>query len=248
MKKIIISLLVLSTLLLSCVSYASTYKFTATPDKTTVHPGDEVIILLKISDINAGSNGINVVETSLDYDISFFEKFEFIDKNDWKSTYNSTPGSKFGKLLYTKMITGVTQNEEIGILKFKLKTDLNEAETQIKLLQVTSNDGYELMNEGDKIITLKIVSETISVNPTPENPIPENSTTEQPSQSNQPNKSAPPKNVISNVQTGDIVGFIIAILLLVVLINIIIFIYSKRKQSSTLTTTNSSKNNNNKNN
>ena len=84
MKKIIISLLVLSTLLLSCVSYASTYKFTATPDKTTVHPGDEVIILLKISDINAGSNGINVVETSIDYDISLFEKFKItLYKNDY---------------------------------------------------------------------------------------------------------------------------------------------------------------------
>ena len=180
MKKIIISLILTSLILLSCICYASTYKFTALADKTTVKPGDEILISLKVSDINAGSDGINVVETTLVYDKNVFDSFNFISKNDWKHTYNSNAGERFGKLLYTKMITGVTKDEEIGVLKFKLKDELNISETEIKLLQVTSNDGYELMNDGDKIIKLKIVKDIIPEEPKPEEPKPEEPKPEEP--------------------------------------------------------------------
>ncbi len=142
-----------------CHVQASSYKFTATPSKTTVKPGDEVTISLKVQDIDAGMEGINVVETSLVYDTAVFDKFEIVDKNEWTSTYNNNSGERYGKLLFKKMVTGVKDDEVIGVLKFKLKEKLDITETKIKLLQVTSNDGYELLNEGDRIITLKIVKE-----------------------------------------------------------------------------------------
>lgn len=130
-KKCIILFLLVTTLiaLLSNYSYASSYKFTAEANKTTVNPGDEVKINLEISDINVPSNGINVVETTLVYDTSVFENFEFIEMNDWKHTYNSNQGKLYGKLLYTKMVSGVSEQEKIGALKFKLKKDLPEMET-----------------------------------------------------------------------------------------------------------------------
>mgnify|MGYP002522288792 FL=1 len=51
MKKFIISFFTLFIILLSYTTYASTYTFTAEADKTTVNPGDEVTILLKVSNI-----------------------------------------------------------------------------------------------------------------------------------------------------------------------------------------------------
>lgn len=239
MKKFIISFFTLFIILLSYTTYASTYTFTAEADKTTVNPGDEVTILLKVSNINAGSKGINVVETTLEYDNSIFESLDFIDKNDWKPTYNTNSGNRFGKLLYTKMVSGVTTDEEIGILRFKLKDNLDEMQTQIKLLQVTSNDGYSLMNDGDKIITLNIVKSPKPitpdpVNPTPEEPTPEEPTPEEPTPDNSTKPSTPEKDSgsVSGVQTGDIIGFIIGILLIVIVINFVIYICLKHKKSS----------------
>lgn len=241
MKKFFISLILASLILLNCISYCSSYKFTATADKTTVNPGDEVYISLKVSDINACSDGINVVETTLLYDTSVFEKFEFVEKNNWKVTYNSNQGDRYGKLLYTKMITGVTDDEEIGILKFKLKDDLKEMETEIKLLQVTSNDGYELMNEGDRIITLKIKKETAPIQPdepTPDEPAPDEPTPNKPEKPSVPSEptDTPAKDeedtgTVMGVQTGDLVGIVVFILLLIIIINLIIFIYTRQKKS-----------------
>ena len=144
MKKLFISIITVCILFFSILSVqASSYKFVANPSKTIVEYGDEVTIDLKVEDIDVGKDGINVVETTLIYDKNVFEKFEIIDKNNWNSTYNNQSGEKEGKLLFTKMATGVTDDEVIGVLKLKLKDNLDDInETQIKLLQVTSNDGY----------------------------------------------------------------------------------------------------------
>ena len=224
MKKIFISFFIIfSTLLFSCLSYASSYTFTASPNESSVNPGDDISISLKISDINAGPYGINAIETTLVYDSNIIESVEFIDKNDWKSTYNPNEGSLHGKLLYSKMVTGVKKNEEIGILKFKIKENLQPFETEIKLLQVTSNDGYELMNNGDKIIKLKYVIN----NPEPNTPTDENENQPQPEQpkSEEQNPiSIIPSKIIEQVQTGDIIWIVILILIIAIILSIILFI------------------------
>lgn len=55
------------------------------------------------------------------------------------------------------MTSGVNENEEIGKIKLKLRDDLDEMETEIKLKEITSNDGKELMPNGDRIIKIKII-------------------------------------------------------------------------------------------
>ena len=45
------------------------------------------------------------------------------------------------------------------MIKFKLKSNLSDMETQIKLKQITSNDGKNLLSQGDRIITIKIVND-----------------------------------------------------------------------------------------
>lgn len=157
-KKITICMIL--TLMISMVAIvkASSFTFTAKAQKEIVNPGDEVIIDLNISNINAGSEGINVIETSLEYDNSIFESMEFEKQNDWKVEYNDISGhNKQGKILFVKMVSGVKQDEEIGKIKLKLKQNLGEMETEIRLENITSNDGKELIHEGDRIIKIKIV-------------------------------------------------------------------------------------------
>ena len=256
MKKIIITLSILFSTLLLYTTYASSYKLTVTPDNKSVEPGNEVLVSLVVSDIEAGSEGINVVETTLEYDTDIIDSIEFIDKNNWKSTYNSNSGDLKGKLLYTKMVTGITSEEEIGVIKFKIKNNLKNYNTQIKLLQVTSNDGYTLMNDGDKVITLyyrqpqahpvqpdKPGNDSSSSEPfepaNPSEPTTSNESVTPDSPSNSSNTTVPTnrtttsetseeQTTFSNAQTGDIIIFIIVILALALLISVVLFFYSKK--------------------
>lgn len=157
-KKITVCIMLILIISMAINVKASSFTFTAKAQKEIVNPGDEVIIDMNISNINAGSEGINVIETSLEYDKSIFESMEFEKKNDWKVEYNDISGhSKQGKVLFVKMVSGVKQDEEIGKIKLKLKQNLGEMETEIKLKKITSNDGKESIHEGDRIIKIKIV-------------------------------------------------------------------------------------------
>ncbi len=233
MKKVLVSFILLFSILLFSSVYASSFNFTASPELEAVVPGGEVLITLKVSNIDAGTEGINVVETKLEYDKNIIENIEFVEKNNWKSTYNPNEGDLYGKLLYTKMVTGVTDDEEIGILKVKIKDDLkSNFFTEIKLLQVTSNDGYTLMNDGNKTIRLVYIKSS----PAPVDPdkpvTPDVPKKEEPKVTEEePKKSVVP--VLNNAQTGDIIGFVLVVLALFIIIYVVVRIvgnkYKKNK-------------------
>ena len=240
MKKLIITLILLFPILFFYTSYASSFKFTASPEKAYITPGNEISISLQVSDIDAGEDGINVVETTLDYDENIIEKIEFIEKNNWKSTYNENEGNLHGKRLYTKMISGVTKREEIGVLKITIKKNLEPFSTNVKLLQVTSNDGFTLMNEGDKIINLyyKNIMPNPDVNsdteptPTPESQTEPAPVTPEEKIPEEPKKAEIP--IINNVQTGDIIGFVVVVFLVSTIILVIAIILThKNKKKNT---------------
>lgn len=246
MKKLFISIIILFFVMLSYTCYASTFEFTPQSNKTGVNPGDEVFISMKISDITA-TDGINVVETTLNYDKSIIDSIEFIDKNEWKSTYNSNQGELYGKLLYTKMVTGVKDDEEIGVLKVKIKENLDQFKTDITFSQVTSNDGFELMNVGDKVVTLTYSKSQPKPEPKPEpepdpEPQPKPPVPDEPSNEVTPRNEANPANNVEpkkdvpnnspNAQTGDIIGFVCVILLIAVILSLVLFIISKKKKDN----------------
>lgn len=160
-KKIFVFGIMLSLIILNTTFvYASSFKFDAKAEKEIYKPGEEVYVDMNISEINAGTYGINVIETNLEYDENIFESIEFINKNKWEYEYNSNKTSdKYGKVLFTNISSGVKESEGIGMIKFKLKSNLSDMETQIKLKQITSNDGKNLLSQGDIIITIKIVND-----------------------------------------------------------------------------------------
>ena len=158
-KKVIIIIILLFVGFVT-TSNASSFSFNAEAQKEVFKPGEEVLVSLDVSNIEAGKEGINVVEMTLEYDENVFESMEFIKQNEWNSTYNNDKNSnKFGKILYTNISKGVIEAQKIGNIKFKLKDNLSDMETEIKLLRVTSNDGKELISEGDRIIKIKIVND-----------------------------------------------------------------------------------------
>lgn len=228
MKKFVISFILLFSVLAFSSVYASSFIFSASPELEAVTPGEEVLITLKVSDIDAGKEGINVVETNLEYDKSIIESIEFVEKNNWKSTYNPNEGDLYGKLLYSKMVTGVKDDEEIGVLKVKIKNSItNNFFTEIKLLQVTSNDGYTLMNDGNKIIRLVYIKQS----PAPVEPDKPVTPNDEPKEETKVPEETHKKSIIpvlDNAQTGDIIGFVLVVLALFIIIYVVVRIVGNR--------------------
>ncbi|MBP3255339.1 MAG: hypothetical protein J6M60_02470 [Clostridia bacterium] len=165
MKKKLGILVVLCIMLLcfSTIVLADSFTLTATPDKSSLKPGDEVEITLKISDINAGTNGINALEAKLQYDESVFEKVSQDDvssKNNWSLTYNDENTIQKGKMLAMILSAGVKNDQEIGGVKLRVKDDLTSTtltkQTEVKLVNVSTNNGTAIINEVDKNIPLTL--------------------------------------------------------------------------------------------
>lgn len=113
-KKVVGALIIaMITMLSATFVSASSFEFNAYAQKEVFRPGEDVFIDMNIDSIEAGKEGINVVEMDLEYDKNVFESMEFIKKNDWNYDYNDDENSaKYGKLLFTNISSGVTRCRE----------------------------------------------------------------------------------------------------------------------------------------
>ena len=201
-KIVIISFMIIMIIGMLNYSQAASFDFIANADKTEVKSGEEVTIELKVSNIDMGEKGINVIEGQLEYDNNFLENVTLISDNNWKLTYNNEEDKLKGKFLLDKMESGIKVEEKVGEIKVKVKDKAKNGETQIKIKGIKSNDGENLIDEEDRIITLKIT---------------ENNTNTE----NQEKR---------NVNTGDKILLAIGIIILVAIINISIIILKRKKR------------------
>ena len=103
-----------------------------------------------------GEKGINVIEGYIEYDEDVIESIEIIDENQWQMTYNNDKTSElYGKFLSKKNIEGTKENEKIAKIKLKIKDKISKTTSQIKIKEITSNDGEKLINIGEKIVNLE---------------------------------------------------------------------------------------------
>ena len=201
-KIVYLTIIIVMLIGISNYSFASSFNLIVNSDKTEVSEGEEVTIELKLSNIDVGEKGINVLEGQLEYDNNFLENVTLTSDNNWKVMYNNEEGALKGKFLFDKMETGIKTEEKIGQIKVKVKDKVKAGETQIKIKGIKSNDGENLIDEEDRIITLKIT---------------ENNTNTE----NQEER---------NVNTGDKILLAIGIIILVAIINISIIILKRKKR------------------
>ena len=173
-----------------------------------------------------GEHGINVVEGYLKYEDSFFSAMEMVDKNDWKVTYNN----KNGKFLTSKIIEGIKEEQEILLIKLKVRDDLKEGETEVKLQEITSNDGVNLVSDGNKSIKIKIKGNNSKDNSenNSENKKESNQNTNEEDEK-QINKEE--QNIMrQNVRTGDTIAYIVGAVAIIIGINLAILKLKTRKE------------------
>lgn len=135
---------------------ASSYDLSVTPENIKAKKGDTLEIEITLKDIDMGEKGINVIEGYIEYDEDVIESIEIIDENQWQMTYNNDKKSElYGKFLSKKNIDGTKENEKITKIKLKIKDKISKTTSQVKIKEITSNDGENLINIGEKIINLE---------------------------------------------------------------------------------------------
>lgn len=156
-KLLIITILLL--LLLPVTVKADSFNLNVTANKTSLKPGDTVEINLNLSNINAGELGINTLEAVLEYDSNVFEEVtqsSFSSLNNWSITYNNEDTENKGKFLAVIVVAGVKENQDIGKITLKVKNGVKDTNTTVKIKNITSNNGQELIKENDKQVTFKV--------------------------------------------------------------------------------------------
>lgn len=213
-KFLIISLIMMLIIsLLSVFASAAQYSFTVsmTAKNSRVTAGSEVLITVKLSNLNVGENGISSFSAYLSYDDKVFETLtdSSVDgMNGWVPNY--TTGT--GKISLYKR-TFLKTDEEIMTIELKTKQDLTDGtQGEVKLSTIIVSDGSDeiMTSPVSTSITIGSGSSIEPVDPNPTNtvnPIPINTINPTPINTVQPvNSSVAPANntIIGPVDTNAI--------------------------------------------
>lgn len=152
--KLIIALSIIMVSLTGIVS-ASSFDVGVNPTEVTAKQGESIEVKVDLKDIDMKEKGINTLEGYITFDEDVIENVELETKNDWQIEYNKDSNSDlYGKFLMVKDIEGIKENEEVLTLKIKIKDKIKKESTKVVLKDLTSNDGDNLVNIGNKEINI----------------------------------------------------------------------------------------------
>ena len=134
---------------------ASSFDVVVNPTQITTKQGESIEVKVDLKDIEMKERGINTLEGYINFDEDVIENVEVETKNDWQIEYNKDSNSDlYGKFLMVKDIEGIKENEEILTLKIKVKDKVKKESAKVVLKDLTSNDGENLVNIGNKEINI----------------------------------------------------------------------------------------------
>lgn len=177
-KKSLIITLIMILIICVLVNSASALSLTATmtPSSTTVPESTEFTVTIKVSNIDAGQNGINSLQGYLKYDTAVFETISAtsIEKlNTWTPEYNAETGKI---VLYTT--TFVKDADEVLQITFKTKSGVNGKSGSIKLSNIIASNSESEISAADISTTITVGTAPVAGNTnTPKNPITINANT-----------------------------------------------------------------------
>ena len=224
MKKIVKIFAIICTILCMVSGvYASSFDIKAEPESVVSKAGETIEFNIYIENIDMNAKGINVIEGFIQYDEESIESIELINENDWKTKYNSNKGEElYGKFLSIKEVDGITQKENFIKMKVKIKDEINNEKSYISLKELTSNDGENLVNIGNKEIEIKFEKdENENVNGNGNEKDKKEETKEE-------NKAEDVKQ--SNIKTGDILPLVaVGTIFAIIILNTLISMRKKRR-------------------
>ncbi len=197
-KKLAIISLMLILVVTSLVTTVSASSFSAsfsTP-KTTVAESNEFVVTIKISNLDVGTNGINIFEGVLTYSPQVFETLsdDSIDGNNgWQPSYNKENGKL---MLYNPGF--IKEDSDVVQITFKTKSGVTGKSGEIKLNDIKATNTEESISAAP-------ISTKITIGNAPSgNEIGNQSG--QPTNTNRPaNQIVPRNNTVKNNTSGNIV-------------------------------------------
>ena len=184
MEKLVFKVLIMIAILViavSTVAQAATFVASMTPSNSSVAPATEVIVVVKISNLDVGQNGINALSGIIQYDTSIFETINSSSiegLNEWKPSYSS----ENGKITLTKT-QFVKSDEEVFQITLKTKSAETFAkkknpEGAVTFRSIVASNSEQDITSSDISTTIKIATEdaTNTTNNTA-NSVPLNATT-----------------------------------------------------------------------
>ena len=156
MKKLgLIMILSIIMVSLTGIVSASSFDVGVNPIEVTAKQGESIEVKVDLKDIDMKEKGINTLEGYINFDEDVIENVEVETKNDWQIEYNKDSNSDlYGKFLMVKDMEGIKENEEVLTLKIKVKDKVKKESTKVILKELTSNDGENLVNIGNKEINI----------------------------------------------------------------------------------------------
>jgi hypothetical protein len=198
----LIMILVLSLLTVTASAYSFTASMTANSQKVT--SATEVTITVKVSNLDVGDNGINMITAYLSYDSDVFETIteSNIDPlNDWLVAYASS-----GKITLQNR-SFVNSDEEVMQITLKTKSDLEEnTKGKVELTRIVASNSEAEISANPVSTTVTIGSTastgsdgTLTIIPT--NTVDTNTTT-LPTTNSSANTTILPTNSITPTNTN----------------------------------------------
>lgn len=157
-NKIFLTSLLMGTIIgINTIVNAASFQTKLVANNTNLVAKQEVTIGVSLTSINAGTTGISGFKGTLEYDTKIFETVSQTDmtaQNNWDGiTYNETT-----KELTTAKSTFVKNDEEIMVIKLKVKEGATTGKTVVTLKDITSSTGTEDVKATDVSISLNIMA------------------------------------------------------------------------------------------
>ena len=145
-NKLLVSMCIFILTIITTNVYATNMEMKLNEEE--VKNGDTILITINVKNVTQ-ENGINVIQGKLEYDKDVFEKVEnkdFEAKNNWSIVYNAENTNSEGK----------KEDEELAELKFKVKENAKSTNTSIKLTEVCTVDGENIVKVENNEKEIKI--------------------------------------------------------------------------------------------
>ena len=124
----------------------------------------KIQIILKLSDLQEYSNGINAVSGKLIYDTSLFESVTFVGMNNWSCAYNNEEDNENnGSFMLITTSGNVNKDTEIAQIELKLKNPIKKQNTKVKIENIQTSYKAQKIESEDKEINLLIENNNITV-------------------------------------------------------------------------------------
>lgn len=159
---IIVMIILVAASLVTTVS-ASSFTATITPNRTTVAESNEVVVTIRVSNLDVGTTGINTFEGVLSYSTQIFETINadsIEGNNGWQPSYNQDNGKI---MLYKQGF--LNEDADIVQITFKTKTNVTGKTGDIKLSDIKASNTGETI-EASPIstrITVGTTNETVNM-------------------------------------------------------------------------------------